>query len=239
MSKLLWFHAFRRPSVAAVVDVLRRGPGFNPDPNCTTRKNEAVLGIPPSVYAYLGKTVPDFGDAAFAFPFDEITGEMSPFDTGGIVEHITPVRDRSKTEKRAFLASYTFKARRRKRLLADYPGASRPATRAYLRGDQPNGHPGPHAIWTSAAVTDPSIAAIWNVRNGWQAWTWEARVRRKLPPSTVHRWSCTAVLYARIREYAETSAPKRDVAFIESLLSSYVRGGVSKLVAELQEEQLP
>jgi len=63
------------------------------NPKCTTRQNELVLGMPACAYAYLGKTVPDFGDAALAFPFDDIAGHMSPFDTGGLVEHIKPVSE--------------------------------------------------------------------------------------------------------------------------------------------------
>lgn len=239
LSNLLWFHAFRRPSVGEVIDVLRRGPRHNPDPDCTTRRNEAALGIPASSYAYLGKTVPDFGDVGFAFPFDDITGEMSPFDTGGLVEHIKPVSDRKVVEKRAFLDAYSFNTRFRKRLIADYPGASRNATLAYLRGERPNAHNGPHRVWPRAAVTDPGVAAIWNGGNSWQAWTWEARAPRRLPVNSVHRWSCSAVLFEKIRDYAETSAKQSDITFLESLIGTYVRGGVSRLVADLRMDQLP
>lgn len=236
MSKLLWFHAFRRSTVVDVIDVLRRGPGYNPDPACRTRRNEAALGLPASSYAYLGKTVPDFGDVGFAFPFDEITGEMSPFDTGGLVAHIKPVSEREDAEKRAFLGAYTFNTRNRKRLLAAYPGSSRKATLSYLRGEPPNAHDGPHRVWPSGAVTDPAIAAIWNADNSWQAWTWEARARRRLPVKTVHRWSCSAVLHARIREYAETSAKNSELPFLEALLGAYVS---VFLPAPLRELPLP
>lgn len=224
-----------------VIDVLRRGPGYNPDPTCTTRKNEAVLGLPASVYAYLGKTVPDFGDAAFALPFDALEGaDMSPFDTGGLVKHITPVSARPDADKRTFLASYTFDSRRRRRLVVSYPGTSRMEIDRYLDGQRPSGHDGPHRVWPKAPVTDPAIAAIWHARNDWQAWTWEGRVRntlriRKLP----YRWSCSPALFQRVREYAERVAKGAEAKFLDELLALYVRGGVSRLVADLRKEQLP
>lgn len=240
VSKLLWFHAFRRSTVGDVIDVLRRGPSNNPDTTCRTRQNEAVLGLRTSVYAYLGKTIPHFGDAAFALPIDALAGEMSPFDSGGLVQHIKPVSERDDSEKRAFVSAFTFDTRWRKKLLSEYPGVARAAVRTYLEGKRPKEHDGPHTVWPSAAVTDPEVAAIWHSGNGWRAWTWEGRVPRRLPvDGNIVQWSCTPMMYQRIREYAETEARPADASFLNPLLRSYVRGGVSKLVSSLREGQLP
>ena len=222
-----------------VIDVLRRGPGHNPDASCRTRQNEAVLGLSTSVYAYLGKTVPDFGDAAFALPLDGLVGDMSPFDSGGLVKHIRPVSEREDDDKRAFVSAYTFSTRFRKKLLSHYPGTGRPVVQAYLEGKQPRGREGPHQVWPNGAVTDPAIAAIWHRGNSWQAWTWEGRSPKRLPVSNnIVRWSCAATMYEKIREYGEIAKPS-EADFVESLLPFYVRGGVSKLVSLLKTEQLP
>lgn len=197
-----------------------------------------MLGLPASAYAYLGKTVPDFGDVAFAFPFDEIAGDMSPFDSGGLVEYVTPVRDRDDSEKRAFLNAFTFNTRRRRSLVNEYPGASRKQVQDYLRGARPARLDGPHDVWDSAGF-DPDVAGIWNDENSWQAWTWEGRAAGRLAFATIHRWSCSPALHERIRRYAETGAKKREEEFLDGLLGSYVRGGVSQLVAGLRAEQLP
>jgi len=190
--------------VIDVIDVLRRGPGHNPDPGCRTRRNESALGLRTSVYAYLGKTVPAFGDAAFALPIDALAGEMSPFDTGGVVKHIRPANGRSQGEKRAFVAAFTFDTRWRRKLLAAYPGQTRAVVQSYLDGERPKTHDGPHRVWPNAAVTDPAVAAIWHAGNRWRAWTWEGRVPRRLPvDGNIVQWSCTPMMYQRIREYAE------------------------------------
>lgn len=237
MSRLLWFHAFNRSTVGEVIEVLRRGPAPNPNPKSTTRLNEQELGIRNSAYAYLGKTVPDFGDVAFAFPFDEIVGEMSPFDTGGLVKHVVPVRDLDRDGKRQFLDAFTFSSRNRKRLVADYPGTSRRQLQAYLKGTKPGHASGPHDVWPSGKI-EPTVAAIWNPSNSWQAWTWEGRAPGRLTFSTLHRWSCAATLFIKIRDYAERSTVKADEPFFDALLGAHVRGGVSQMVAGLEPEQL-
>jgi hypothetical protein len=57
--------------------------------------------------------------------------------------------------------------------------------------------------------------------------------------SNIVRWSCTPMMYQRIREYAETEARPAEATFLRPLLRSYVRGGVSKLVSSLRARQLP
>lgn len=52
------------------------------------------------------------------------------------------------------------------------------------------------------------------------------------------RWSCAATMYEKIREYGEGAAPP-EAKFVESLLRTYARGGVSQLVSDLRAGQLP
>jgi len=54
-----------------------------------------------------------------------------------------------------------------------------------------------------------------------------------------YRWSCTPVLFQKIREHAERVANGAEAKFLDELLGLYVRGGVSRLVADLRKEQLP
>lgn len=232
VSKLLWFHAFNRDTVKEVIDVLRSGPGFNPKPTCRTRLNEARLGLPPHVYAYIGTTVPTFGDAGFAIPLDAFDGEMSPFDTGGLVDHTPPVSGWDDAEKQKYLADYTWKTRNRRALLAKYPTLMRARVLAYLSGKKP-AHDGPHAVWSK------TVAAIWKTdAAGWQSWTWEGRTPMRMKLSgPVHAWSCTAPIYEKVCEYAESVASGAEQRFLDELLDRYVRGGVSHMVAELREEQ--
>lgn len=104
----LWFHAFDRPAIPETIDVLRNGPSFHPSPTCTTRVNEGILAIaPPHVYAYLGRPVELFGHTAVSLPIDALTGTVSPFDTGGLVGHIAPVKDWTQDARRPGCGSLT------------------------------------------------------------------------------------------------------------------------------------
>lgn len=232
MRKLLWFHAFNRDTVVDVLDVLRTGPGYNPNPNCRTRQNEQALGLEPHAYAYIGRTVPSFGTVAFALPLDALDGTMSPFDTGGLVAHTPPVSSWTEEERRKFLADYSWTTRNRKTLLEKYPTTARAKLRAYLEGKRPS-HEGPHALWSR------TVATIWkNDSAEWRQWTWEGRCAKKMTLSQeVHAWSCSAPLYERICEHAEGVTNRKEQAFLDSLLSRYVRGGVSLMVASLRDEQ--
>jgi hypothetical protein len=232
MKNLLWFHAFNRNSVAEVVDVFRNGPSTNPNP-CTTQANEDALGIPRSVYAYLGKTVPHFGNVAFALRLDALAGDVSPFDTGGLVKYHQPVAGWTAAERSDFLNAFTWQSSQLPARLADYPSAQPGHLENYLRGVRPL-HDGPHAVWRAHVP----VAAIWShTANTWQAWTWELRAKGQLPaPSTLEKWSCPAAMETQITEYADTTSPD-EATFIEALLGKYVRGGVSQLVAELREGQ--
>jgi hypothetical protein len=140
-SALLWFHAFDRGSPDAVVGVLNEGPVPNPNPKSSTQRNEAILGIDgPCVYAYLGRTSTAFGQRAVALMQEALIGMVSPFDTGGLVSHIKPVRDWEDDEKREFLRGHSWATDELPVLLALYPGD---LTADYLDGRCP-AEEGPH-----------------------------------------------------------------------------------------------
>jgi hypothetical protein len=234
VSDLLWFHAFSRGTVGEVLDALRSGPKVRPKA-CRTHENEDRLGLARHVYAYVGRTLPDFGDVAFALPLDAFAGGvMSPFDTGALVKHIVPVRDWKDDARRKFLADYTWSTRNRNALLRAYPTTSRANLLAYLDGKRPS-HDGPHVVWSGKTV-----AAIWKntTSDDPRPWTWEGRIPEALVVAgNISAWSCTPALYEAITAHAETVTERKEKLFLDELLERYRRGGVSVLVTDLRKEQ--
>ncbi len=231
---MLWFRAFKRPTAAEVVAVLRQGDQPNPAPTAATRRNEGVLGIhPPRVYYYLGRTIEAFGDAAVALDHGSLDGEVSPFDTGGLVDHIPPVRDWQANERTAFLTAFTGRSAELPNLLAAYPGKAVVEVRSYLLAHRPTAD-GPGDLWPGK----PNNGTIWRDGTDSRAWTWECRV---VPPTIgqggLRSWSCTAVRYREIRRYAEALTDEVEIQAMEALLAKYVRGGTSVLVQQLLAEQ--
>lgn len=232
MSKLLLFHAFRRNAAADIVEVLTVGPRPSPDVNCTTQRNERELDInPPHVYAYLGKTVPEFGNAAFAIGDGTIKGDISPFDTGGLVDHIHPVRDWPRNDRRAFLRANTWPSGRLHAQLERYPGTAVHEIAAYLDGERPS-QPGPSAVFAN-----PPPASTWSdARNIWPAWTWELRVANILALSAADlvNWTCPAAMFNDVYEELLRS----NHADAGTLLGKYIEGGVSRMVERLRAVQV-
>jgi hypothetical protein len=221
---LLWFHAFRRQTVVETLTVLRIGPGPNPSPTCTAKVNEAALGIsPPQVYAYLGRTTEAFGDSCLLLPLDPPDGSISPFDSGGLVEHIKPVADWDSSARAQYLSTYSWPSREISSQLSAYPTLDDSAQNAYLHGAQPSCS-GPHALWGGPE------ADIWQSANDWPAWTWELRCPNLLPTGDrVRRWTCTPATYVLLVEYIETHPDEVDA--LMALIDSYYEGGVSELHA--------
>lgn len=230
-----WFHAFNRDSVQDTISVLRNGPAINPSPTCTTRKNEARLAIQPScVYAYLGHPLQEFGDVVLSLPADALEGKVSPFDTGGLVEHIAPINGWSDDQRREFLARFSWPADELPELLKRYPRTLPPHRRAYLDASRPH-VAGPHLLWPER---NGAVTTIWAEKsNERRAWLWEGRTDHQLRVSgNLVYWSCSSPLYGQIREEAEDAAAA-DVDWYEELLSKYVKGGVSALVRDLRSTQ--
>lgn len=231
---LLWFHAFDRTAVEGIVDVLVSGPRPNTDPATPTRRNEITIGIdPPCVYAYLGRTTDAFGKRAIAVRLDALDGNVSPFDTGGLIQHIYPVCEQTNSQKQDYLQSHTWSSLELPSLLTQYPGQ---ALVDYLAGQRP-GHDGPHLYLD---VSGP-VENIWSdTRNNWQSWTWEGRSDRCLHAGEqLVGWTChpdeysvlmTEVLCRYTDDEAETLG-------IDKLPVKYHRGGVSELVSGLRHLQ--
>lgn len=235
MGDYLWFHAFRRDRAREIVQVLTQGPLPHPDPECATQRHERELGIPaPCVYAYLGQTVEAFGDAAFALPFDAVVGRVSPFDTGGLVHQIGPVKAWKDTDRRRFLKRYSWSSSRMPTLVDQYPTPSRKAQ--YLAGQRP-AVAGPHDVWPAKA--HPYVAAIWTANDDRRAWLWECRSPENLQTgaSRLVSWTCSPATYPGIVEYCDQHARGEEADSLASLLSTYVKGGVGTLVAQLRPAQ--
>jgi hypothetical protein len=228
-----WFHAFKRDSIPDTLAVLRSGPEIHPSPSCKTRQNEEALDIvPPCVYAYLGRTHEAFGNAAISLPISALNGKVTPFDSGGLVEHIQPVKDWESSARRKYLAEFTWSTDDLGALLPAYPTESHPGRRAYLNADRPP-HEGPHAIWPPDDAS--LIASIWSEPNEWRSWLWEGRSEGQLPVGDdLVAWSCSNTTYGSILALTESLTAPQDVAWAERLVSKYVSGGVSALIESLR-----
>jgi hypothetical protein len=237
VTPLLWFHSYSRSTIEAFVDVLRRGPAPTPPKVETgTKQLELQLAIAPTrVYCFLGRTSDAFGDCALAFRADPIpNGEISPFDTGGLVKHISPVRDWSQEQQRGFLTSYTWPNSDLEGLLLQYPGGGRDAVGRYLDVATSPLVAGPHAIWTDRVVAD-----IWNANPDWRSWTWEARSPTQISVSaSLVAWTCSPAIFPQILEHADHGSP--DVqAWFQAVLPKRIDGGVGNMVAALRSRQVP
>jgi hypothetical protein len=222
--------------VLDTLEVLRQGPAINPSPAARTRMNEELLAIaPPCVYAYLGRTDELFGNAALSLPIEGLTGTVSPFDTGGLVRHIVPVKDWPADHRRSFLAHYSWPTDNLQALLTAYPTTGAPQRRAYLNSDRPHAA-GPHEVWPTAE--EPFVASIWTEPNEWRSWLWEGRSPHQLSiQQNLVAWSCSAPTYGEILKHIEEVADAADVGWLETLLQKYVDGGVSALVQNLRDAQ--
>jgi hypothetical protein len=234
---LLWFHAFNRPDVAALLAVLRTGvevPAFE----TTTKQNERVLGINPHcAYAYLGKTLEAFGANAIVVPFDHLQGQVSPFDTGGLVRHIAPVSGWADARKQDFLNEFSWASADLEARLGDYPGTDPAAVKSYLDGARPSRN-GPADVWLPAgnALADGDIWRSGGVDG--RAWLWEIRSSTGLPTAAqLVGWSCSTEVWNDIQKYFESLDDTVDTAWMESLMELYHDGGVGALIRALRAQQ--
>jgi hypothetical protein len=231
---LLWFHAFRRPTIHEIVEVLRVGSSPPPAGVVTdTRALEERLGLKPNVYAYLGRTLECFGDAAFAVSLEAASGHLlSPFDTGGLVNKIKPVCDWADDLRRKYLTALTWDFSERESVFRAYPGTTIEQVRTYLAEARPP-HPGPHGYWNRKP-----IASIWSDNHDWRAWTWECRTERQLATADhIIRWSCSLPIYQQLLEFSETVTEPSFQDWLEEVFTKYVDGGVSRLIRALREHQ--
>ena len=197
-----------------------------------TKQIESQLGIPsPHVYAYLGNAKEAFGRCALVLPQDALAGFVSPFDTGGLVEHIKPPCDWDDAKRREFLEQYTWPTTELPGLLEAYPGTNHSQQLAYIHGECPSAS-GFHDLWDGLPA-----AALWDENDEWRAWTWECRVPDILPVGeALFRWTCPPEMYAELQSHARSDPANKDAYLF--LLRRYVRGGVARLVETLRRHQV-
>lgn len=235
----LWFHAFKRGSHADYIDVLLNGPKTAP-PGIgeTTKANELALGIAPPehVYMYLSSTDTEggFGHAAFAIALLDFEGSVTPFDTGGLVEHIAPPKSWPEAERRKkFVESMTWPSTELPNLLPAYPGAAEEDWERYLAGDRPL-VPGPHALWATSEAAD-----IWGeAANEWPAWTWEGRRPAHIPIAhCLKYWTCPNGFFLELQDWVVKN-PTFKAAWKE-LTAKHVEDGVGELLAKHRRGEIP
>ncbi|MDB4942641.1 MAG: hypothetical protein JWP97_2175 [Labilithrix sp.] len=230
---LYWFHAFDRPDLPKIIEVLRDGPKHHPLPTSETRRNEAELGIePPHVYAYLGRTLKSFGQNAIALKQPALEGEVCPFDSGGLLRKIAPVSGRKKAAKAAYLQAYSWPTTALRVLLKTYPSSSQTQHVAYVAMAAP-AVDGPHVYWPKRGAAEP----IWTSNTQWRAWTWEGRSPSPLTTGKhLVRWTCPNDTYPKLEEYV-ASRPPSDRKWFEQVSKLYVRGGLTRLMTALRAAQ--
>jgi len=237
LTPLLWFHSCNRKTVEEFVDVLRHGPAPAPAAMLTTTKQlELKLAIAPTrVYCFLGRTSDAFGEYALAFQAHVIPGgEVSPFDTGGLVKHIAPIRDWPQAEQQGYLRAFTWPCAELEDLLATYPGVGRASRERYLDVRVGPAAPGPHALWGGRIE-----AQIWDGNRDWRAWTWEGRWPKQVPVGAqLVAWTCSPVLLPQILDVADRATGPTDQNWFDDVLRRRVDGGVGNLVAALHHQQV-
>lgn len=240
MPRYLWFHAFSRNTLTDTFEVLRNGPRHHPDPAVRTRVNEEHLGIaPPCVYAYLGRTLETFGTSAISLPQEDVVGTCTPFDSGGLVDHIAPIRDWAAGSRRSYLQRFSWPSTQLIDRLSEYPTRDPIRVADYLNGVRPS-ESGPHQLWLDAREISEGtlVASIWNDNVDCRSWLWEARVPNRIPiENNLVKWSCSSATHAEILEYTERIRDDNEAQWVESLLEKFVVGGVSALILELRAFQ--
>jgi hypothetical protein len=228
VKNLLWFHAFRRDSVAEILQSLRTGPLPPPiSVPSKTAANERRLGLPSSAYAYLGRSSELFGANGFAVPVSAPKGTISPFDTGGLVEHIVPVSGWADDERRGFVDDYSWPDAFLMQGLSSHPAGT--GLIDYLDGRGPP-YAGPHDLWSGRQ------ADIWKAgANTWPAWTWEIRAPQLPAGRNVVCWTCPPDIFSQVQTIAEDSPA--DIDWFEFLFRCYVPGGVSQMLANQRSAQ--
>ena len=81
-------------------------------------------------------------------------------------------------------------------------------------------------------------AEIWKIASAsWPTWTWEARWTDRIACDELVAWSCAPALYDALLRELEDTVDDDDT--FDFLVSRYVRGGVSFLVLEFIDREVP
>ncbi len=226
---LYWFHSFKRQTPSEILDDLQKGATWNPSTQCTTATNENDLGISRHTYAYLGRGHTNFGGTTFCLPIDAFDrdGDLSPFDSGGLVHFIQPLCGGARDQRRDYLQSFSFPGSQRRARLEQYPAD----VVAYLDESTKPAQSGPHEV-LGGGPNDP----IWRDNSDWRAWTWEGRMGRRLETTHIRHWTCAPDLYPLLRRAASTLDRQGKTWFLR-FDKMYIHGGLTALVRRLRNEQ--
>jgi hypothetical protein len=229
---LLWFHAFDREAPADIVEVLLQGPLPSAGAvDSATATAETRLGIPSSVYAYLGNANDQFGRNLIAMNSDAFVGVASPFDTGGCVKVLEPLRGWTPEEQTSYVSSYSFPTASLLYRLPSHPGNAPGPLVSYLSGRRPHALQGPHELWKGPK------APLWANATDWRGWTWEGRQPGQLPTGgRIALWTCETTTHQKLLEVV-AGQPALHAPF-EELGKRYVHGGFSKLLAQARAQQV-
>jgi hypothetical protein len=228
---LLWFHATGRQAASDYVrllDVGLRPAAFVTD----TQQLELHLAIVPHrVYCYLGRTLEAFGEFCVALRPDSLpVGELSPFDTGGLVRKLEPIRTWTREQQQTYLDAFSFSTLTRADCLARHPAE---ALVEYLECARPVQR-GPHQLWDGTPEAD-----IWALapEHDWRAWTWEGRWQQLPIAGQIVAWSCAPSLFPLILDATERTDANISSEILDGFLQTYQPGGVGALVADLKAVQ--
>lgn len=238
MSSLKWMRAQRCCSTGEFVQLLVTGalpPKRYESPK--TRQNELVLCIKrPHLYFFLGRTTESFGPFAYAIAKESLSAAVvTPCDTGGLVDHIPPVKDWSDPEKVEYLNSITWPHSELELLLNSYPGSDPEHISAYLDPSSKPAHAGPHCLWGNVRPAD-----IWKLHDEWRAWTWEARSDSQvLTGQHVIAWTCAPGETQEMLKHFEKKGVGDDgeiESWASHLLDCFVPGGIGSLIEHFANE---
>ena len=221
---LHWFHATKRQTASDYIEIFSAGCRPSPHPTETKQLELHLSIIEPHVYCYLGRTLEQFGDFCIVLKPDEMpTGEMSPFDSGGLARKIKPVSGWGQADQKAYLSSFSFQTTNIQTNISTYPATD---VDAYLAAEKPAAD-GPHKLWAG-----PS-ADIWKLNTDWRAWTWEGRWKTLPTAHHLLAWTCSPALWPNILAAVESHSASFPLDFMER----YRPGGVSALVSAMRKEQ--
>jgi hypothetical protein len=240
LSRLLWMRATNRSTAMDRIQVLLDADAPPPDSiNTDTKQLEFKLAIAPArVYLYLGRTLDAFGSFGFAVEFPSTGGDVSPFDTGGLVNKIHPVCTWTSDQKQAYLTSATWPASAFMVAGGSYPGHGQADVSRYLDVAQKPTLAGPHDVWP----TRIGAAPIWRDNTDWRCWTWEARFFEAIETGlNIVAWTCAPAIHQEMQDALcqVAEAASCDVATIDHIAQSYIEGGIGFMVRELRKRQEP
>lgn len=189
-----------------------------------TQNAETIFNLTPAVYFYAGRACASFGYVALAF-MPEVEngheGDMTPFDSGGMVDKIMSSMGNNLNLKRQFVQDSIVELHNwRKqfgRVLAAY-------------------FDNPDQYWTGRPCrNDPE--RIFDPQNGniWKAWTSEIRFHDSIGIDHLDAWCARKAQTLKIQQLGETIPPSGRKGYREFLKRCINQDGSPRWCDELEE----